>query len=75
MHSHKVLEINKFLYNDGYYATDITMDCPVQPRKVVVTTSHMHVGEEFDPHFSNDIVVARFRPTELGWNDAVRFIS
>ena len=76
MHTHKVIKINRV--EDHYnlrFAWDIEMDCPVQPRKVVVTECHLEVGDEFDPHFENTDVIARFRPNDDGWDDATAFIS
>ena len=73
MHCHKIIKING--YRSGrYYASDMIMDCPVQPRKVVVTKCQLIEGTEFDPHFENKEVIARFSPDDFGWQNALNFI-
>ena len=76
-HKHTILEITEELWceNMELQLTNIVMDCPVSPSKIVVTTAPLHAGEVFDPHFSNDKVIARFRPNEQGWLDGLMFLG
>ena len=74
-HSHKVVEILYEYEKNGYYAYLIKMDCHVQPQKTVLITRPLNVGDEFDPHFSNREVIARFRPFTFGFDNAVDMIS
>jgi hypothetical protein len=68
-------------FNPHHYVTDykveikgeyrlywLTMDCPVQPEKIVLMKGSIPPKDEpFDPHFSNTQVVARFAPNNVGW--------
>ena len=75
-HKHKILRIDGVENPDrGLCAYRMEMDCPVQSRKCVVTKCRLYYDTEFDPHFSNEDVIARFRPTHDGWQDALRFIG
>jgi len=47
----------------------------VQPRKMVVTTHELKEGEIFDPHFSNENVIARFQPNQSGWESGLFFVG
>ena len=70
-HEHKILKIIKYeQYRTNAQVYCIRMDCPVQPLKTVMTTEELKVGQIFDPHFSNPIVIARFAPTDEGWTFA-----
>lgn len=73
-HHHKIIEIVN-CYNFGnIIAYNLVMDCPVQPNKIVVTTCDLKTEDVFDPHFSNEQVIARFQPTEAGWQYAIYFV-
>jgi hypothetical protein len=74
-HSHKIIKITGHTKDThGWYAYMIEMDCPVQPAKCIVTSCELKEGEEFDPHFSNTNVIARFRPDGVGYQNAVLFL-
>jgi hypothetical protein len=74
-HTHKVVEVMEEFQCGEYFATGMRMDCHVQPLKVVVTTRRLELNEEFDPHFSNPEVFARFTPTENGFDAACELIK
>jgi hypothetical protein len=73
-HDHKVLKIVEQHREPGYYAYHIEMDCHVQPIKIILMTRPISEGDSFDPHFSNPFVVARFKPTEEGFENAKKLM-
>ena len=74
VHKHKIVKIIRSHTEDGLTISEIEMDCPVMPMKMLVTKVELKEGEKFDPHFSNEDVVARLRPTLEGWNNGIEFI-
>lgn len=74
-HAHTIVEICHQYEEDGVFLTDIVMDCPVMPRKTVVTTRKLEVGMKFDPHFSNPEVIARLGPEQHGWARGIDLVK
>jgi hypothetical protein len=72
--THVIMEIIKQTTIHEKTACLFRMDCPVQPMKCVVTVCELKVGDTFDPHFSNECVLARFRPNEYGYADAKGYL-
>jgi hypothetical protein len=67
---HKVTKIIREADAHRYHVQWVEMDCPVQPQKIWIITKKIKVNQIFDPHFSNKQVIARYRPTEYGFNAA-----
>jgi len=71
-HTHIVEDYKLLIQKGHWFAYWIKMDCPVNPEKVVVMRSV--IIKEFDPHFSNEEVIAIFKPSEDGQQLAFDFV-
>lgn len=74
-HTHKVVNIHQSYEGKNHWVYFMEMDCHVQPLKLVVVKCPLSGGQEFDPHFSNSDVIARFQPTPKGWENALMLVS
>lgn len=52
-------------------------NCSNYEGKKILVLKNWRLGQELDPHFldGDDNLVARFRPTEEGWNNAILFAN
>jgi len=74
MKNHKIVKIVDRAHVGKARVYKLQMDCHVQPFKLVVCKEALKLkeGAVFDPHFSNQDMIARFPPTEIGFVLALR---
>jgi hypothetical protein len=74
-HKHKIIRIRQSFTEGVMTLYHLQMDCHDQPEKMVLVKTILLEGHSFDPHFSNEYVIASFQPTAKGWDNGLKLIS